>query len=594
MPYSIRVNDDRCTTSEPFAVVQADSNRLAGCHTTRGDAEDQIVALNIAEVEGTAVQSAATRSNTMAKEHKNFPALSTKIVDGDEGIVEHIITVFGILDYGNDISHPGSFTKTLAERGHKSLVLDMHNTDSVMNVLGKPLSIMEVGREQLPPEVLNEFPEATGGVKAITQFFMDTPEGHGAFIRLKRDGIREWSYGYDALDVDFSTVTDGEGQDVNARNLRTVKLYEYGPVLWGMCPATTTISAKGGAQGDAPQEDDMDTESKGVTGATNLPLASRTRAWDASAAQGRVRNWADATEGPNAQYRRAFFWYDSDNPDLFGSYKLPFADVIDGELHAVPRGIFAGAQRLSATDIPETDKDGVRRRMGRYYGRMRTEFEDDGIVPSWEKAVAMVPENKAVNLTDVVDSVVSAFCAQYPDVFEPPEGRNIYWVRQVWDEFVIVKQDGGVATATWRIPYSIVSDRVVFMPPEVWQEVAIVFVPVREVEQMGAILDAEAKIGRAISAANGQRIADAITTLVQLLEGAGVDIPGFGDQADMHEDEDDKSAPVSDEQAAKDQQKAADTEAGPDVQPPTSEGDTLAIDPFEIEREALELLKLGG
>ncbi len=37
------------------------------------------------------------------------------------------------------------------------------------------------------------------------------------------------------------------------RNLRTIKLYEYSPVLWGMNPATMTVSAKDG-EGEGEQE----------------------------------------------------------------------------------------------------------------------------------------------------------------------------------------------------------------------------------------------------------------------------------------------------------------------------------------------------
>jgi len=73
---------------------------------------------------------------------------------------------------------------------------------------------------------------------------MDTPEGKGAFIRLREGVVDEWSYGYDALDYDHETIKGTDGQDVTVRNLRTVKLYELGPVLWGMVPGTQTVSAK--------------------------------------------------------------------------------------------------------------------------------------------------------------------------------------------------------------------------------------------------------------------------------------------------------------------------------------------------------------
>jgi len=149
-----------------------------------------------------------------------------------------------VIDQGKDVAHPGMFAKTFAERGQKVKVLDMHRRDSIMRVLGKPLELRELSREALPRGVLQEHPQATGGAYARVQFLMDTPEGKGAFIRLREGVVDEWSYGYDALDYDHETIKGTDGQDVTVRNLRTVKLYELGPVLWGMVPGTQTVSAK--------------------------------------------------------------------------------------------------------------------------------------------------------------------------------------------------------------------------------------------------------------------------------------------------------------------------------------------------------------
>lgn len=120
---------------------------------------------------------------------------------------------------------------------------------------------------------------------------------------------------------------------------------------------------------------------EGATSYSNLPLGPRDRAWNASTAIGRVRRWAGGPEKEKiswAKYRRAFFWYDSSNPEDFGSYKLPFADVINGRLTAIPRGIFAAAQRLGSTQIPAADKEKVKRHIARYYAKM-------GEKPPWQK-----------------------------------------------------------------------------------------------------------------------------------------------------------------------------------------------------------------
>lgn len=180
-------------------------------------------------------------------ERKTFRAFSTKVTDADQGIVESIVAVMGNLDEGNDIIHPGAFTKTILERGRKIRVLDQHQTDSVMRVLGKPVRLRELAREELPSDLLTAFPSATGGLWAETQFLITTPEGKGAFERIKSGALDEWSIGYDALDFDYSKVVSG-GKETTARNLRTIKLYEYSPVIFAMNTATGTLAAKSGEQ----------------------------------------------------------------------------------------------------------------------------------------------------------------------------------------------------------------------------------------------------------------------------------------------------------------------------------------------------------
>jgi len=180
--------------------------------------------------------------NNRPSEMKTLPAfiLEGKQDDAEVGIVEHLISVFGVEDLGQDVCHPGSFSKTLQERKHDVRVLDMHNRKSTSDALGVPLDIWEVGRSELPQEVLEMYPEATGGVKARTQFLLETPEGHGAYVRLRSGAVKEFSFAYDAIQKDYTNKKSGG----RTRNLREVKLYEYGPTLFGMMPGARTIGCK--------------------------------------------------------------------------------------------------------------------------------------------------------------------------------------------------------------------------------------------------------------------------------------------------------------------------------------------------------------
>lgn len=111
-----------------------------------------------------------------------------------------------------------------------------------------------------------------------------------------------------------------------------------------------------------------------VTSFQDLPLADRSLDWDGAAAEQRVRRWADAEDEPNEKYRDAHVWYDADAKDNFTGYKLLIADVIDGTLTAVPRGVMAAGNVMQGSrggvDLPEKDIDRVKSHLAKYYAKM--------------------------------------------------------------------------------------------------------------------------------------------------------------------------------------------------------------------------------
>lgn len=497
-------------------------------------------------------------------EHKTFPAIATKIVDVDQGICEHIIAVHGVLDLGKDISHLGSFSKTLHERGEKTLVLDMHKTDSVMRILGKPLEIREIGKSELPAEVLTKYPEATGGVWARTQFLLDTPEGKGAFIRLKENALREWSYGYDALDVDFSKVTNKAGDEVQARHLRTVKLYEYGPVLWGMCPATTTLNAKTDDKGSEEPVEELEiepSEGKPAPEVTGKTIRVRVRnPKDFQQNSFRVINIGDKGNGIQATIGR-----------LKGKTTTTTqAFIFSKEKWTLERAkAWVAKHKSDEIEIEEKTEPEI-------------EKAPEGDVEDSESK-EMVGDTPQQRLGDVLQGsihrVFTLLCDNWlVDGYLDREQR-IQLSSLIGDALDILSEG--------------IPDEIADTPLRGWYKHGLT----------GVLLAAEQKAGRMLSAATGKRLASIVGSLVELLHDAGHDVPGFS-KVSLEEDSDKsvklETAPAEEQAAQADsgEQEQKD-EAGPETQsvdaptdtPPTFNSADL-LRAIEIELAEIELMEV--
>lgn len=251
----------------------------------------------------------------------------------EQGIFEGYAAVFGNEDLGGDIIEPGAFKKTLQENPRMP-ILWQHDP-----------------RE--PIGVTLEAYEDMHGLRVRGQLNLETSRGREAYALLKQGALKGLSIGYDAI----KEVWEGA-----RRRLKEIRLWEWSLVTFPMNPLAQVTAVKA------------------VVPFQDLPLASEDRAWDADAARARIAKWAGGPEKENidwSKYRKAFLWYNSDEPENFGSYKLPIADVIDGKLMAVPRAIFAAAAAIQGArggvNIPDSDIPAIKRHLERYYRKMEKE-----------------------------------------------------------------------------------------------------------------------------------------------------------------------------------------------------------------------------
>lgn len=325
----------------------------------------------------------------------NRKSLAVEWKDVAQGTFRAKFATLGVVDKDKDVTFEGAFpdgkTVPISAYGHQSWT-----------------GALPVGKGVISSDAEGAYID--GG------FFLGTPQGQATYETLKQLGpMQEWSYGYQVLEASFDEAVLAKYPGA-MRGLLKLDVFEVSPVLMGAGVDTQTENIKA------------------ANGATDLPIDRRDAPWNASAAAKSVRRWASASGSDEAndvdfsKYRQAFFWYDAENPEEFGSYKLGFAEFDNGRLEAVPRGIFAVAAVLQGSrggvNIPAGDVARVKARVAGYYSRMRDDFSDDSIVPPWDdsgKALTHASHGERI-LADV-----GAFVDRVSDraEFRAKEGRRL-------------------------------------------------------------------------------------------------------------------------------------------------------------------------
>lgn len=151
--------------------------------------------------------------------------------DGEQGIVEAYVSIFGNVDFAGDIIQEGAFAKSLLRKLPKGVWA--HDWE-------KPIA-----------KTL-EAKETSKGLYIKGQFNLETQRGKESFSDIKFGTIDEFSIGF--------RITDEEYNDKGIRIIKEAELYEWSPVLVGANPETHPISVKSKKKNEEKNilEDEMD------------------------------------------------------------------------------------------------------------------------------------------------------------------------------------------------------------------------------------------------------------------------------------------------------------------------------------------------
>jgi HK97 family phage prohead protease len=297
-----------------------------------------------------------------------------------EGSYIAYIATFGDADNTDkdgDFFYDTAFDKTIKKRKGIFPGVHMHN-------FRMPVAIGRVEKD-------------SKGLVVNAQLNLEKEIGRDTYSDMKKGIVGDHSIGFNPNRKTMERLETEEGY-VTGFGFKEVELMEFSPLTIGFAAnddaQLVELKNRKGLFGNDTKEptydelieaqlwvgkylkDEFGLMEKTVVAYQDLPLADRTRAWNASGARQRMRQAATNADGEVdfSKYRRGFLWFDQENADTLGAYKLPIADIIGDRLTAVPRGIFAAAAATlgarGGVDIPAADIKKVQNHLQQYYDKM--------------------------------------------------------------------------------------------------------------------------------------------------------------------------------------------------------------------------------
>lgn len=287
-----------------------------------------------------------------------------KSIDEDEpGSFTGFASVYGNEDLHGDVVEKGAFDRTL-KHNDKVTLLWQHDP-----------------REPVGSGTLRDTEK---GLVIEGSLNLDIELGKRAHSHLKREEIKGLSIGYDALEVDWKEDT---------RILKEIRLWEVSLVTFPANPKAGVTNVKSAL----PFQD--------------LDFVSDDHSWDEDGAVSRLDKYF--SDSSDREYKKAFLWFAGGDPKDIDNYSLPIADVVDGELKAVPEAIEIAANSLRDVDvdvnIPDNEKTRVTSHLNRYFDKMGLEspFKSSSVImsdPKYERLLRKLISQTSLKNVDARSS----------------------------------------------------------------------------------------------------------------------------------------------------------------------------------------------
>jgi len=287
----------------------------------------------------------STHQKIEKMQYKTIPITDMKIIDDKEN------GKFYITGYANNKNQPDSYGDIPTSFENKPVyILDRMNKNPVAFV----------DHRSSASNIAGNFVELKEDEKGLFFKLLLRPldEIHNP---LTKDAVSAFMTGFGRA---FSIGGEWFFEDHdNPNNLTKAFIYEISLV---------GIGSDADALGDTPRPKHL----KHLPPAfSDLPIASKDTPWSPSDALKRVQTWIDGESHQNAETiegksRQAFFLKDAESTS-----KLLFTDIIDGNLTAVPRGIFSAGAVVASGKIKMTDEERVCVvvHLEKYYKKMNLE-----------------------------------------------------------------------------------------------------------------------------------------------------------------------------------------------------------------------------